>query len=676
LKASIQALARISGRAKAQEGFSSHASGRFSASLGRSQTPIKRRSDIDGLRAIAVLSVVLFHINAHIVPGGFIGVDIFFVISGFLITSIIAREMAEERFSFADFYLRRVRRILPAFWIVSWVTIAVGYVLLLPGDLLYALRSARAAAVFSTNIFFAKRQGYFAPEAGEQPFLHMWSLAVEEQFYFVWPMLLLGISALSPRFAAPHRLTLAFAVTVPLLILSFSVSEHLLCAGSGDAYYSLQSRAGELLIGALAAIIPFVVRTRTNQWLAALGLMGIAVSLFSFTGDTPFPGWRALFPTVSSALILYAGQREGSLSGPVARILSNSWLGYVGLLSYSLYLWHWPILAYMHYLYGRTVLPATWAVVAAALSLALSVLTYHLVEERAKRTRSFWKALSGYYVIPLVLLLAVSASSSRVLERVDPDPNLHSFGKNICHDTLAPRCSRGATGVAPRYLLIGDSHAGMLNTFIDVVGKYEGWSADVVSASSCSPVYGLDTRLIGLPPRPCDDIKKYLEDNVNKYDAVLFASYWALQLNMTDRQLDPEYFQKLDRTLRSIARDHPVYVFADIQLPPSDYALRLVKWRKLVLAENLTRPDPQETQEANDKIRKLVESIPNAHWVDFLPEFQRAFAPDGSYMGRHVYSDSNHLNVYGSDALAKLMIASDRRLLPPETSKALPPASK
>ncbi len=624
-----------------------------------SQSHISWRADIDGLRAIAVLAVVLFHINAHIVPGGFTGVDIFFAISGFLITKIIVDEMTQDRFSFATFYLRRVRRILPAFWVVLCATVVVGYVVLQPGDMLQMLRSARAAAMFIANIFFGKRQGYFAPSADEQPLLHVWSLSVEEQFYFVWPALLLATFALTSRIAAHHRRMSALVVTVLLLIVSFSVSEHLLHTGSREAYYSLLSRAGELLIGALAAIVPFVDRPRTNQWLAALGVAGIAIGLFGFGGDTPFPGWRALLPTASCALVLYSGQSHNGPSGLAARILCTRWLGYVGLLSYSLYLWHWPILAYMHYTYGQVALPATWAVLAAALSLALAALTYHLVEVPAKRLNAgFWKAFSGCYVAPLVLLLAVSVPTSKVLSAIQVDPATASFGRNICHDTLAGQCSRGASGVAPRYLLVGDSHAAMLNAFIDVVGKREGWSADVLSVRSCSPVFGFDTRLSELPMR-CDDLKAYLKNNYKKYDAVLFASYWALQLNMTNRPFGPNYLEELNETLRVIARDRPIYVFSDIQRLPIP-AARLIRFRRLGL--DIKRPEPLETQEANKKIRQLVESLPNVHWIDLSAEAQ-AFSPDGFYMGRTAYADDNHLNAYGSGELANLMIERGQHLL-------------
>lgn len=217
------------------------------------------RADVDGLRAIAVLGVILFHVNHRWLPGGFVGVDIFFVISGFLITSILVNEMACGTFSFARFYLRRIRRILPVFLTVLATTLLFGAIILLPQDFASLLASARYTLLFGANLYFVRERGYFDQAADELPLLHMWSLAVEEQFYFVWPVMLLAIWGIARRMrrapALPSRASVLRA-TLALIVLGFVVSEFLVRRGSTQAYYSLASRFGELLVGALVALVP------------------------------------------------------------------------------------------------------------------------------------------------------------------------------------------------------------------------------------------------------------------------------------------------------------------------------------------------------------------------------------------------------------------------------------
>lgn len=314
------------------------------------------RADIDGLRAIAVLGVILFHVNYRWLPGGFVGVDIFFVISGFLITGILAKEIESGTFSFARFYLRRVRRILPAFLTVLAATLVGGAVILLPQDFASLLASARYTLLFGANIYFARERGYFDQAADELPLLHMWSLAVEEQFYFVWPVMLLAIWGVARLIRRVPRRVAILGATLVLLILGFVVSEHLVRrTGSTQGYYSLASRFGELLVGAFAALTSrdtAKAHRGTMSVMAIVGLAMIAAAYVAIDRQTPYPGWRALLPTVGTALVLYARTRPQEPPTWVARLLGNVCMVRVGLLSYSLYLWHWPVLAFARYVCG------------------------------------------------------------------------------------------------------------------------------------------------------------------------------------------------------------------------------------------------------------------------------------------------------------------------------------
>ncbi|GAB3629061.1 O-acetyltransferase OatA [Pandoraea terrae] len=626
------------------------------------------RADIDGLRAIAVLSVILFHVNYRIVPGGFIGVDIFFVISGYLITKIIASEMRSHRFSFKAFYVRRIRRILPVFLLVVAVTLVVGRILLLPEDYLSLLASIRSALLFAANIHFARERNYFDLASDETPLLHVWSLSVEEQFYFVWPVLLLGLFALASSRLVKRKLFArnGMLIAIALMIaIGFTISEWMVRRpGSTSGYYSLFSRFGELLVGAMAAFLPMAVERNIAGCLATPGLVGVAVGLFVIDRNARFPGLLALLPSVSTALILYAGRYPEGTRTLVARLLALPALVSVGLLSYSLYLWHWPVLTFMRYVYGQYSLPVGWNITAIAVMLLLSLLSYELLEKRFKRRKmTFPRAAIGHYATPAALLLTACLVDARISAPAPADPMLASYGANVCHGTLTGHCVRGDTKVAPTVLMIGDSHAAALNAFVDVVGRQEGRSARVVTASSCSPVF--DFNALALPDfaqKPCAELTKFVKREYLSYDAILIASYWAFQLGMTDLPTDRNYLEKFGNTLRTLAKARPVYVISDVpRLPVSPF--RLARFDRIHF--DVDRPFSRKTQQANDRIRKVVESVPNAHWIDLAPEL-RQFTHGGLFQGKPAYFDEQHLNIYGSTTLGELLTRLGKRLLPAE----------
>lgn len=304
------------------------------------------RPDIDGLRALAVLAVVIYHFNKQWLPGGFVGVDIFFVISGYLITGIIYSK--GTNFSFADFYGRRVRRILPAAIFVTAVTLIAGSFLLMPVDVKALSGSAIASALSGANIYYwlFLDTSYFAASSDTVPLLHMWSLGVEEQFYLIWPALMIIAMRLGGK-----RLLVGAAVLIAAA--SFAVSEYYVSRDPSFAYYMLPSRAGELLVGALLFLWQDSRRTLTTgaaNVAGAVGLLmvGYSLALLSETGG--FPGIRSIIPAVGTALLIASGINQGSV---LARALTNPLFRYIGLRSFSLYLWHWPVLAFYRYAYGE-----------------------------------------------------------------------------------------------------------------------------------------------------------------------------------------------------------------------------------------------------------------------------------------------------------------------------------
>jgi len=289
------------------------------------------RRDIDGLRSIAVVPVVLFHAGLPGFSGGFIGVDVFFVISGFLITTIVAREIGERRFSLLSFYERRARRILPALAAVLAISLAFGSILLMPTELLRLGRSAAATVLFASNIHFARSLDYFAPTAELEPLLHTWSLAVEEQFYLFFPPLLIGLAWLGQS----RRMLTAVVV---LSALSLAASVAALDWKPDWVFYIIVFRAWELGAGAilaLAATAPPQGRA-LREALGIGGLLAILVPVAIYTNATRFPGLAALPPVLGATVLIWVGREgEGSLAN---RLLALRPLVAIGLISYSLYL--------------------------------------------------------------------------------------------------------------------------------------------------------------------------------------------------------------------------------------------------------------------------------------------------------------------------------------------------
>lgn len=332
----------------------------------------QRRDDIQGLRAIAVLSVLLFHTFPDIFPGGFIGVDVFFVISGFLITGIVHRDAVAGRFSIADFYRRRVRRILPALFCVIAATVVVGTVILAPMHYLTTAKSAIFATFFSSNIYFWRTTGYFDAGNEFKPLLHTWSLAVEEQFYIFLPLAVLLIVRYARRY-----LTAAFVFAC---LTSLVLSEITLKYSAGTAYFLLPTRGFELLVGSILAVAP-VPRPRNESALNALAFLALAlivVPIFAYTEEIRFPGFNALYPCLGAALLLYAG--AGPRGPAVSRLISAPVFRFFGDASYSLYLWHWPVLCAFRIHFGAD-LSMDLGLIAIAVSVACGYASFRFIEQ-------------------------------------------------------------------------------------------------------------------------------------------------------------------------------------------------------------------------------------------------------------------------------------------------------
>lgn len=334
------------------------------------------RPDVDGLRAVAVLLVLFFHADLGF-PGGFVGVDVFFVISGYLITGLILREQAAGKFQLATFWSRRIRRIVPAAAALSAATLLAGAMLLFPVDYAELGESALAHQVLVANIYFWQHTGYFAGPADLKPLLHTWSLAVEEQFYVVYPLVLMVLHRYGRR--------KMFALLTVVAGLSLIASELGVRSSPSATFYLLPTRAWELLLGGLLCFLP-VPAERQKSLFPLAGLVGLGMILACalwYTRQTKFPGLAALPPCLGAALIMHSNAGRLNFTG---RLLSLRPVVFIGLISYSLYLWHWPLLAFSRYWLGEELPPGVVLGVLAA-SLVLATLSWRYVETPLRRPR-------------------------------------------------------------------------------------------------------------------------------------------------------------------------------------------------------------------------------------------------------------------------------------------------
>lgn len=333
---------------------------------------MKKRHEIDGLRSIAVLPVILFHAGIGIFRGGFVGVDVFFVISGYLITSLILLEQQSGSFSLARFYERRARRILPALFLVMLICIPLSWALMSPAQMKFFSRSLIHVSLFTSNMFFGDNSGYFDMASSAKPLLHTWSLAIEEQFYLLFPLLLM-LTAQWKRF---HRVGMLIFLALLSLAVSYWMSEH----DRGKAFYFFPARIWELLIGSLIA---FYLLSRSHGeplWrsnlLGAAGIGMLAIAICSYSENTPYPSLYALLPTIGAALIIIYATADTI----VGKILCTRLLTSMGLISYSAYLWHYPIFSFLH-IHGITDFSLSLSSALIALTLLLAYASWRYVEQ-------------------------------------------------------------------------------------------------------------------------------------------------------------------------------------------------------------------------------------------------------------------------------------------------------
>jgi peptidoglycan/LPS O-acetylase OafA/YrhL len=483
------------------------------------------RPDVDGLRAVAVLAVLAFHAFPDAAPGGFAGVDVFFVISGFLISGIIFEGLRQGTFSFADFYWRRIRRIFPALVLVLAACLALGWLVLLPDEYSQLGKHVAAGAAFMSNIALWREAGYFDTAAELKPLLHLWSLGVEEQYYLVWPLLL---------FLFRKRPEQMLWMIVALAAISFTANVWLTAAKPGAAFFLPVGRFWELLAGSLLAYFLHYRRLpeRHADVKAFSGAAMILASFIVLSGHAAFPGWWALLPVAGTVLLVWAGP-----SAWINRnILSRPALVLVGLISYPLYLWHWPLLSYARIVDGGE--PGVMVRVGlCALSVLLAWLTYELVEKRIR----FAKLPSIRRVSVPVLaasmaalgVAGVLALQSLVVPHSASIPHIREISSAYKDwDYHGDRVIPGDSGKA--VLFFGDSHMQHYWPRIQKVASERAAPVHTIifkTTGGCAPVPGIE--------RKRQRCSRFVEEALSlarqpEIDTVVIAASWVGFINRGD----------------------------------------------------------------------------------------------------------------------------------------------
>ena len=522
------------------------------------------RPDIDGLRALAVLAVVGFHAFPNVVKGGFVGVDIFFVISGFLITGILQKTLqnndlahnnqeALEFWSYiATFYQRRVARIFPALLVVLTASFTLGWLLLQPGEFKTLGKHLLAGAGFAANLVYWQEAGYFDAAAETKTLLHLWSLAVEEQFYLIWPVLIWAAWRL--------RLKTVWVVAV-LLIASFAWNVLKVHSQPVATFYLPFSRFWELLAGALLAVLAMNQPDKKSSGLAqnlksTAGLLLIASAIYLLTKDKRFPGWWAILPVLGSYLLISAGQQAWFNRV----VLSNRIMVSIGLVSYPLYLWHWPLLAFLR---GVQMDPPSagmvWATVAA--SVALAYLTYWLIE-KPLRFGAWWREKVAVKTALLVLGVALLAAegyavytknglSSRFPPQLSRLMNYeYDYGESNGHcmvgiggnqSQLPPHCYTKNPAFKTSVALWGDSFTWHLAAALNQRGKPQNIGFNLIASAGCAPILDADADY-------CQKGNAFVLETLQEqpFETILLAGNWT-----NDFQTELETTLKKLQTMQS-----------------------------------------------------------------------------------------------------------------------------
>lgn len=616
---------------------------------------IKYRPEIDGLRAIAVISVIIYHLNENWLSGGFLGVDIFFVISGFLITGIIITEIQQNSFSLKQFYTRRIKRIYPAFITVMALVSFIASVIFIYNDFNKLRKTIELAIAFLSNFYLGLTQGYFDLSANENPVLHIWSLAVEEQYYLIFPLILIL------AYKKFREIKVLFIITLILFFILLATSFipanfYKEVLHQPNIYYLSNLRFPELLVGSLLAIYHNLsnkvqLSKQVNNILAILSTLLLFSCLFLMNNDIAFiPGVTLILPCIFTALIIHTTSQNNI----VKLCLSNKAIVFIGKISYSLYLYHWIFIAFAYYITGEKQINNQSIAIVIVLTIIFSVLSYYLIEQPIRKSKlNFKQSFLYIYFIPSLLLLGFNLYKRQTI-RAEKEHIEQSIP--VSNENHYPA----------KVIILGDSHSSHLEAFLNYVGNKEGWKADIFKDKfECSFIvneqYQLDPN--------CQSV--WQKDS--QYKAIFISAFYDLRMGgqpvprfRPETFIEPDFKARFKNTVKQLAMQKPVYVFAN-NSSVSRSPLRGYLLENYGLEKYLTPIHRMGDIDASNKIiHDLVKDIPNVYWVD-----AQQYLPKDSVMaeGKYLYADQDHLTNFGAYYMAKEFSKYQRVMTPEQVKK-------
>lgn len=590
---------------------------------------MKFRRDIQGLRGLAFLLVFIFHLNSSWLPGGFIGVDVFFVISGYLMTSIIISQKNNNQFNTSDFYWKRLKRIFPAYIFLIFVVCIIGAFIYLRRDIWTLQKSGLAAALFVSNLLFSRGNSYFGAQLNENPFLHTWSLSIEMQFYFVLPLLLLYIKN--------KYLSKIFLVII-IVLTAYSTSVIIL-KGSSSAYFSILTRIPEFLIGSFYSVIfkqKLNFKRIYNNLFAFISLAILVLSAVIINENSFFPGLIAFIPCIAVSNLLVI-QRNF-----ISDFFSQKIAVFLGELSYSLYLFHWPIIAFIRYYNDNYILSVNEIVFTILLTFVLGWISYNFIENyfRRKNNTTFKRFLILSFILSgLLILFLPKISDTNKIPDVYTSP---SFGlkshnqKNI--ETFGDKKSKYS-----QILLIGDSHALTIKPFLDYIGKRNDFSFSTITTDGLPALAGIKQNEISRDGlkfyHSSQKLVPFTQKNINNNKIIIIDAITFVE--------PQSIFESLEKLAKSLKPDQKLVVlntFPSLNHDPikinRGFIKNTSKEFKLIYREN-----------NKTTLKKMALKFSNVYFYDLSKSTVFIHAP--FYNDSIMYYNRSHLNNYGSVTLAK-----------------------
>ncbi|UVW35819.1 acyltransferase [SAR92 clade bacterium H455] len=629
---------------------------------------MKYRAEIDGLRALAVVPVILFHAGFELFSGGFVGVDVFFVISGYLITTILIEDIENKQFSIVNFYERRARRILPALFFVMLVCIPFAWMWMLPNQMKDFSQSLVAVSLFASNILFWRESGYFDAAAEEKPLLHTWSLAVEEQYYVLFPIFLI----LAWRFGKNR----VFWMIVVMAAVSLLLSEWGWRNKATANFYLAPTRAWELFSGSIAAFIVQKQGVQRNNLLALVGLAAIIFSIFFYDETTPFPSVYALVPVIGVVmLVLYAEKATFA-----AKLLSMRGIVGIGLISYSAYLWHQPLFAFARIESVSEPSLLLMAILAVS-SLFLAYLSWRYIETPFRNNRGVGSAkILVYSSFGLLLFASFGFVGNKqegfALQRYDRD-YLIKTDINFLRSKRYPKL--GNLNLSPTWALLGDSHADSLQEAFSKMLTQHNKSALVLTEAGCPPSLNLWRHDMDYKMR-CHDNYLGAIDKIKdaSIQHVLISARYALYINSTrfdntiggiEKGRSKEVIYDLidykdtlraaDERAHAIENELVSYVVKLVDEGINVYILESIPEFGWNVSEQLSASLPTNIprsafDERVESLQSLYRRFSNIHNVTLLSTdgfFCNEIECISTVDGIPLFYDSNHLSNFGADSL-------------------------